>query len=275
MGEEKALVPVEQKTVVFYDDEIPVVLIQEDQRRQVFVPVRPICDYLGVDWSGQRQRILRDPVLSGELVPCVVVTPTQGSQPEQRREVQCLPLEFINGFLFGINASRVKEEVRDRLIRYQRECYQVLSEAFQEGRLTTEPAFSDLLDSDSPAAQAYKIAAAMMRMARQQLILENRLDHHTTRLDDYERRLEDVESTLGDPQRHITPDQASRISQAVKAIAMQLSKRSGRNEYGGVYGELYRRFSISSYKELPASRYDEAMSWLNDWLQSLISNAPF
>ena len=80
----------------------------------------------------------------------------------------------------------------------------------------------------------------MMRMARQQLILEARVEDHSTRLDDYERRLEDVESTLGDPQRHITPDQASRISQAVKAIAMQLSKRSGRNEYGGVYGELYR-----------------------------------
>ena len=33
------------------------------------------------------------------------------------------------------------------------------------------------------------------------------------------------------------PEQASQISQAVKAVAMELSKQSGRNEYGGVYGE--------------------------------------
>jgi len=30
-----------------------------------------------------------------------------------------LPLDTVSGFLFGINADRVKPEVRDRLIHYQ------------------------------------------------------------------------------------------------------------------------------------------------------------
>lgn len=269
--ESNALIPVEEKQVIFYEDELTAVLIREEEREEIFVPVRPIVEYLGLAWSGQYERIQRDTILT-EAMRFVRVTRTNlGGNPN----MVALPLKFIPGFLFGITVNRVREELRERILRYQRECYDVLWEAFQDGRLTAEPEFSDLLDSDSPAAQAYKIAAAMMRMARQQLILENRLDHHTTRLDDYERRLEDVESTLGDPRRHITPDQASRISQAVKAVAMQLSKRSGRNEYGGVYGELYRRFGINSYKELPASRYDEAIDWLNDWLQTLISDSPF
>ena len=46
-------------------------------------------------------------MLSAELVPCVVVTTTQG-QPDQRREMLALPLDTISGFLFGINADRVK-----------------------------------------------------------------------------------------------------------------------------------------------------------------------
>ena len=37
--------------------------------------------------------------------------------------------------LFGINANRVKPELRDRLITYQRECYQVLSAAFLDPAL--------------------------------------------------------------------------------------------------------------------------------------------
>ena len=44
------------------------------------------------------------------------------------------------------------------------------------------------------------------------------------------------------------------ISQAVKTVAMKLSKASGRNEYGGVYGELYRKFGITSYKQLPVAK---------------------
>jgi hypothetical protein len=87
----------------------------------------------------------------------------------------------------------------------------------------------------SPAAVAYRMAAAVMRLARQQLLLEAQQEAHADRLADHERRLEAVEATLGDPERIITPAQATRISQAVKAIAMKLGERSGRNEYGGVY----------------------------------------
>ena len=59
--------------------------------------------------------------------------------------------------------------MRDRVILYQERCYQVLFEAFQEGRLSADPGFDDLLTGDTPAAQAYRMAAAIMKMARQQL----------------------------------------------------------------------------------------------------------
>ena len=56
---------------------------------------------------------------------------------------------------------------------------------------------------------------------------------------------------------------------------MKLSERSGRNEYGGVYGELYRRFGITSYKLLPASQFDNAMGMLDDWYGQLVGDAAF
>jgi hypothetical protein len=274
MKNEKALVPVEQKEVEFYDDALVAVRAIDGS---VFVPVRPICDLLDVNFDGQRRRINRDPVLSEEVMSVVVTT--TDIDPSSRRprtsEMLALPLDYLSGFLFGINASRVKEEIRDRLIRYQRECYKVLDEAFKEGRLTADPSFDELLDSDSPAAMAYKMATALKIMARQQLLLESRVDQHDSYFEAYDQRLEALESQLGDSERHITPDQAMQLSQAVKTVAMKLSKASGRNEYGGVYGELYRKFGITSYKQLPASEFDAAMNWLNEWRESIAGDAPF
>ena len=65
------------------------------------------------------------------------------------------------------------------------------------------------------------------------------------------------------------------ISQAVKTIAMVLSKQSGSNQYGSVYGELYRKFGITSYKLLPANRFEEAMKFLTNWHGELTDGTAF
>jgi hypothetical protein len=259
MSNDKTLQPVEQKTVLFYEDEITAVRMAGGE---VLIPLRPIVEGLGLDWAAQTRRINRDPVLSE--VKGVAVTATPGGN----QEMLCLPLDYISGFLFGVNANRVKQELRDRVILYQKNCYKVLAEAFTEGRLTADPSFDELLAGDSPAAIAYRMATALQVMARQQLILESRVDEH-------DKRLEELEAQLGDPERFITPDQAMQLSQAVKTVALKLSKTSGRNEYGGVYGELYRKYGITSYKELPAAKYEDAMSWLNEWRGSIEGDVPF
>ncbi len=60
---DKALAPIVQKEVIYYKDVITAVPVAIEQE-QIYVPVRPICDYLGLDWSAQYRRINRDPVLS-------------------------------------------------------------------------------------------------------------------------------------------------------------------------------------------------------------------
>ncbi len=44
------------------------------------------------------------------------------------REVVSLPLDMLNGWLFGIDANRVKPELKEMVLRYQRECYRVLAD---------------------------------------------------------------------------------------------------------------------------------------------------
>lgn len=262
----KALVPVIQKEVAFYDDVLTAVLVEINGEEQIYVPLRPICDYLGLSYTGQRDRIRRDPVLS-ENVHQIRLSRSVEAGSDQ--EMVCLALKFLPGWLFGISVNRIKEGLQEKIIRYQREGYDVLWEAFQEGRLTADPGFEDLLSNDTPAAQAYKIAAAIMKMARQQLMLEAQLDSHSAQLTQHEQRLEEIESTLGDPGRFVAPDQAMQISQAIKVIATEIQKRTKQNEYGKIYGQLYRQFGITSYKLLPANKFDQAMAWLTDFYRSI------
>ena len=242
------------------------------QDDSIFVPVRPICTLLGLNWAGQQQRIQRDAVLS-EAVRSVFVTHTEPNRTRQI-EMLCLPLDYMHGWLFGLNANRVRPELRERIIRYQKECYRVLSEAFQEGRVTTAPddMIDEMINSNTPAAQAYKMIMAMAQMARQQLLYESHLKQLDTQVSNNQQRIELIEALLGNTARQISTAQAARLSQAVKSIALELGKQTQRNEFGGVYGELYRRYEVTGYRELPAAKFDEAMGFLTEWWQSLTDN---
>ncbi len=50
MSEETtALMPVEERQVEFYGDKITAVLLPTgDDSQQIYVPIRPICNYLGL-----------------------------------------------------------------------------------------------------------------------------------------------------------------------------------------------------------------------------------
>lgn len=268
MSEENSLVPIRQKDVEFYEDRITAAQARDGE---IYVSIGQICLLLGVDRSTQYQKIENDAVLS-RYVRQVVLNTAGGPQT-----TLCLPVDYMHGWLMSINANRVKDKVRDKLIQYQESCHRVLAEAFREGRLTTDPKDEDFLEtSNTLSAQAYRTLRAITSLARQQALMETELGDHAVRLDvaetalaNYGERLEDLETQLGDPDRFITPAQASRISQAVKAVALELGKRSGRNEFGAIYGELYRKFDVSSYKEIPSARYREAMDFLNEWYHSI------
>ena len=256
MSQSRALVPADERAVDFYGDEIRVYVLEGEP----YVPLRPICDFLGVSWSGQSERIKRDAVLS-EAVRFVRVTRT--NTPGGRPELLCLPLEYLNGWLFGINAGRIKEELRERLIRYQKDCYRVLAQTFQ-GTAVASPS--------SALAQIRDMALAIANMAEQQMLLEGRVTTTETRLDraavvvgDLSKRLGRLESRLS-PGSYITDEQAAEISQRVKALAGLLQEQApGKNYYQSIFGELYRRFQVSGYKLIPQSRYAEVLAFLDEW----------
>lgn len=115
---------------------------------QQLVAMRPICEAIGLAWHGQWERIQRDEVLSTS----VRVIRTQLPGDSQHRDVAFLPLDYLNGWLFGIDIKRTKPEIRNSLIQYKRECYAALNAYWNEGAAINPRAFKvnpgDTLTSD-------------------------------------------------------------------------------------------------------------------------------
>ncbi len=126
---DKELVSIGEVIIPFYEDDL---IVQLGEDGEIYVALRPIVEALGLDWAGQYQRIKRDPVLSEEIKTISVgITPTEiRKRGEGAKPYVCLPKKFLSGFLFGINANRIKKELREGVIKWQREAHLFLDAAF-------------------------------------------------------------------------------------------------------------------------------------------------
>lgn len=120
--------------VPFHDRQI---LTIKDAGR-VYVPLKPLVISMGLNWEAQRQRIERDGVL-GEGT-CILQVPSAGGL----QDMVCMPLERIPAFIATIPLGHIKsEEVRQAVILFKREAFDVLFAHFFGGRSASSIEHSD------------------------------------------------------------------------------------------------------------------------------------
>lgn len=270
--EQLVLVPIENRQVDFYGDMIVAFIAHmPNDVLQVFVPIRPLCEYLGLTWASQYNRLKRDEVLRGTIF----IMKTVGADGKQRNMVS-LPLDMLPGWLFGISTTRVKAELREKMTRYRRECFRVLWEAFRDHIIPPPPV------GDGSGMQELQLIVemgeAIAEMARQQIRFQQEQEHLALRLnkagyvvkalqDDVtglQIRIGAIEDKLH-PHTYITDEQAANVSTVVKALAEVLTRQTGQNQYQGVFAELYRRFGVSSYKHIRQEMYAHVLAFLDEW----------
>lgn len=239
------LVPIEQREVALTGGErVSAILIEVDGEERVYVPVRPICDLLGINWPSQTRRISDDPVLSAEAKGVVIMTtPSKTGRGGGPQVMTCLPLEFLHGWLFGLQPTRVKEEYRETLLAYKRESYRLLYEAFY-GR-----------------ALARRVSGTEGRIDT----LEQRVDAAAMVVGALRGDVAQIKNLL-QTEQPVSEQQAAEISQAVKALALALSEKdSSKNHFQGIWGEINRRFRVATYRNIPARQFREVLTFLEDW----------
>jgi len=109
---------VQIQTVKFHDDVIDIV--------DNTVSIKNLCKNIGIkDFQAQQARIKADESYQAEFKEIEINGIIQ--------KVLCIPYDKVNGWLFSISVNRVKPEVRQKLIEYKKECFDVLNNYFNKG----------------------------------------------------------------------------------------------------------------------------------------------
>ena len=112
--------------------EIPAVV----ENGETYLPIKPICEAIGITFEPQFRKLKEDETL-GSVIIIMITTGADGKS----YEMVCLPLKFIYGWLFTINPGKVAPEAKGKVIKYRKECYEVLYDHFTgAGRKAQEQA---------------------------------------------------------------------------------------------------------------------------------------
>ncbi len=264
--------PLEQHVVPFYGDEV--VAVQQPDST-IYVLFARLCENLGLARRPQVLRVGRHAILSKGLVTLQVRT--EGGP----QDVQCLRLDLLPLWLSGLQASRVKAELRPKLVRYQEEAAMVLWQAFKPQIVVTETQIEPAPDDHAlqQLQQIAELGRAITRMAEQQIELQRQQHQLAHRMDSAARVIRDVQTQIAGvevrlglledqlhPGAFVTEAQASEVSNRVKALGELLTaKHAGKNQYQSIFAELYRRFGVSSYKTIAQEQYVSVLAFLEDW----------
>jgi hypothetical protein len=166
-----------------------------EQDGDAWVAVKPIADAIGVEWSGQQKKLLRDPKFN--CVPMYTV-----AEDGKGREMLCLPIKQINGWLYSINSNRVRADVRVLLLEFQAECHEALHRHLN-GRSNSdvvEHLQSVICSLQGTLAEkdAYieRLEANIKLLAGSLAFFEDRDAFYTAEMDALKQRLMGVEGTV-------------------------------------------------------------------------------
>lgn len=109
--------------VPFYGDTLYIV----NHEGEAQVPMRPVVEGMGLDWASQYTKIKH------RFGTSVAMITMQLPSDVQRREVVCLSLRKLPGWLHTINVGKVRAELREKVTRYQEECDDVLYQYWTKG----------------------------------------------------------------------------------------------------------------------------------------------
>ncbi|HGN2063120.1 TPA: phage antirepressor N-terminal domain-containing protein, partial [Proteus mirabilis] len=95
---------------------------------QPYVPMKPIVEGMGLTWQSQFEKIKQR---FKSTITEIVIVAADGKE----RNMICLALRKLAGWLHTISPNKVKPEIRDKVIKYQEECDDVLYEYWTTGEV--------------------------------------------------------------------------------------------------------------------------------------------
>lgn len=112
------------QVVSFHGTELFIV----EHEGQPYIPMRSVVQGMGLDWAAQYTK------LKQRFSTCVVEITMQIIGDDQSRAHTCLMLRKLPAWLYSIMPGKVKPELRETVIMYQKECDDVLWDYWMKGK---------------------------------------------------------------------------------------------------------------------------------------------
>ncbi|HBW7283261.1 TPA: hypothetical protein MFN02_005289 [Klebsiella pneumoniae] len=139
--------------VPFYGNSLFVV----EHNGEPYTPMKPIIDGMGMDWASQFTK------LKQRFKTSIVKITMQLPGDNQRRDIICLALRKLAGWLQTISANKVRPEIREKVIQYQEECDDVLYEYWTKGEVKN-PRKKTTVDERTPLRDAVNMLVSKRHM---------------------------------------------------------------------------------------------------------------
>lgn len=248
----------------FYDETFVAYLASD---RQFYISLNEVCEGLGVDARSQRRRISEDEAIADKLVNLPLETPYQDSVRIQ--PVACLNLRALPYWLGTIDAKRVKEAVRPKVILFKRDFAETAWFVYRAEILPPELS-AEVERYDTPYERELAELMADFRQLKKKVdTLSGRLDEELARVG---LGLEDLDDRFSGLQARVVAEAAvntqqawlvQRLIQAVGEAAFETGKVKPRSAaHARVQQEFKDHFQVHIYTALPERRLQEAIDFL-------------
>ncbi len=147
------------------------------------IPIKPLCQAMGVAFERQFTKLKED----DDLASTITLRVTVGADGKQR-EMVCLPERFVYGWILTINPKNVAPESREKVRKYRMECFNALwnyfhaqtikQETYNKQEVELRKAADSFKETIRIATDTIKEAKASLKKVEEQIeaIQNDRLD---------------------------------------------------------------------------------------------------
>jgi len=266
MSDSSSSVPraVEQLPITLFDS---VVLAARTGDGTIWLVLRDLCASLGLALEAQRRRIRANDLLH--------LTQLRIREGNQLRTLDALQLDDVPVWLIGVQAQRVNEDVRARVEYVRAYLVAAVRAAFAQltGLAEASHKVEDLRDLD-------RIELALRELEElgaRQSTLEASQDRARIAFRDLTALVREIQSRVqaleAQSKLHLSPAQRGTVYQLVQTWgSAQATRRPDRRSGEAIracWRQFNQRFGISTYTDLPAARYDEAIQFIKAQYRAL------
>lgn len=225
--------------------------------RQFYIRLADVCEGMGLDTEGQRQRINNDEAISDKLV--VMKADTVYQNTIRRRDVAFLNIRALPYWLGTIDAKRVKSEIHETVVRFKRSFAETAWQVYRSDLMPPE-VLAEMDAYERP--ERAELGQAM-----------DRIRGVAKRLDQLEGRMTAIEARMSS-EAIINVRQQWQIKTMIEFVGEALHESKGGKMpktqcHALAQNDFKRQFQLPVYSLLPASQMEDAISYLVQRYQHL------